>query len=36
MKHVTKIMIAGWNKAEFVSDKMEGFSVKNGNIIYNE
>ena len=28
MKHVTKIMIAGWNKAEFVSDKMEGFSVK--------
>lgn len=28
MKHVTKNMIAGWNKAEFVSDKMEGFSVK--------
>lgn len=28
MKHVTKIMIAGWNKAEFVSDKMEGFLVK--------
>ena len=28
MKHVTKIMIAGWNKAEFVFDKMEGFSVK--------